>query len=268
MPLELEGRMAVAFGGSSGLGVELCKHLLRHGVSKLAILDLHAPPPATFDAQFEERVIWFECDFFDVNQIPALIEREVVPQLGRIDIFVNSVEDFSDLDPARSYAINLTSVMSSCATAMDLMSREAGGNGGVIVNVASIAGLDPTPALSIYASVMSAVVTFTHDMGRFVGAGESGVKFMTICAGVTETTQLARVLAGDHALFPWMHGADLEGLLRIYPPQSPSVVGQCLIDALLAGQNGAVWTSMFGINNRIEFPEYLAVNLPEPDPDR
>lgn len=48
---------------------------------------------------------------------------------------------------------------------MDLMSKEKGGKGGFVVNISSIAGLEPMPFGVTYSATKFGVVGFTRSMG-------------------------------------------------------------------------------------------------------
>lgn len=50
-------------------------------------------------------------------------------------------------------------------TAVDLMSREKGGNGGTIVNVSSVCGLDSIFAQPIYNATKHGIIGFTRSLG-------------------------------------------------------------------------------------------------------
>lgn len=48
---------------------------------------------------------------------------------------------------------------------MDLMSRDKDGKGGVIVNISSIAGLEPMPFWVTYSATKFGIVGFTRSLG-------------------------------------------------------------------------------------------------------
>src|SRR5581483_4409859 len=72
--------------------------------------------------------------------------------------------DVTDVD--FQLAINLRSVFLGCKHAIPAL-REAGG--GVIVNVASIAGKRPRPGLTMYNATKGAVITLTRGLAAEVG---------------------------------------------------------------------------------------------------
>lgn len=44
------------------------------------------------------------------------------------------------------------------------MSKANGGSGGIIVNIASVAGLEPIPGMPIYSATKHGVIGFTRSM--------------------------------------------------------------------------------------------------------
>lgn len=68
---------------------------------------------------------------------------------GSLKIYVNCVQ----------FGLINTSLV-----AMDAMSKAKGGKGGVIVNIASIAGFTVTPGIPVYNATKHGVVAFTRSM--------------------------------------------------------------------------------------------------------
>lgn len=64
-----------------------------------------------------------------------------------------------------SYSIAKLGVIYCTQTAVNLMSREKGGNGGIIVNVSSVCGLDSVFAQPIYNATKHGIVGFTRSLG-------------------------------------------------------------------------------------------------------
>lgn len=248
----LKNKRAVVFGGSGGIGTQLCEHLMDNGVSKLAVLDLNL---CEINRRPNVQLVWKQCNITDRNQMERVLRQEVLPEFGHIDIFVNSAGILYEDNPNRTMSINLVGVISSSHLAMQLMARELGGGGGIIVNIASISGLEPTPYMSVYTASKFGVVGFTRSMANDVIYNRTGIKFITICPGATDTPLLSSYFAAEHMTFPWMRDAILEVREEQQrQAQSPTVVGECLVKALADGDNGAVWISANGENYKLRMP--------------
>lgn len=55
-------------------------------------------------------------------------------------------------------------VINSTLTALEYMDKAKGGKGGLIVNISSVAGLQPTAIMAIYSAAKTGVTTFTRAM--------------------------------------------------------------------------------------------------------
>lgn len=70
------------------------------------------------------------------------------------------------------------------------MSVEKGGRGGMIVNVASLIGLEPFYRCPVYSASKSGVIGFTRALADKELAPNFGIKFVIICPGVTLTDMI------------------------------------------------------------------------------
>lgn len=78
------------------------------------------------------------------------------------------------------------------------MGKNNGGKGGVVVNVASILGLQELAGCPIYVGTKHFVVGLTRSFGTPFYYSRTGIKFFTICPGVTDTPLISE--AGKWAL--------------------------------------------------------------------
>lgn len=78
------------------------------------------------------------------------------------------------------------------------MGKNNGGKGGVIVNIASILGLQELPGCPIYVGTKHFVVGFNRSFGSSFHYSRTGIKFLTMCPGVTDTPLISE--AGSWSL--------------------------------------------------------------------
>uniref|UniRef100_A0A8D8P9J0 Alcohol dehydrogenase 2 n=3 Tax=Culex pipiens TaxID=7175 RepID=A0A8D8P9J0_CULPI len=144
---------------------------------------------------------------------------------------------------------------------MDLMSRDKDGKGGVIVNISSIAGLEPMPFWVTYSAAKFGIVGFTRSLGQEMIYNKTGVKLMTICPGATETA-IYNTAGTSILTFPWMfsygdqlcetfktqnYAENIEilyGFLclkHIHGRSRPEAVGKAVAKIITDGDNGSVW---------------------------
>jgi NAD(P)-dependent dehydrogenase (short-subunit alcohol dehydrogenase family) len=142
-------------------------------------------------------------DVADLDAVEALARR-TVDELGRVDILVNNAgaakgEDRKpviDLDPRlwrTVIDVNLTGAF--------LMSKVfgrlivAGGRGGSIVNISSIAGKALAPSTAAYAASKAGLQALTACMAGEVGS--AGVRVNAICPGIIDTSRMDDLGRGD-----------------------------------------------------------------------
>lgn len=75
-----------------------------------------------------------------------------------------------------------------------------GGNEGVIVNISSIAGLDPYLTLPVYTGTKFAVQSLSRAFGHKYHYERTKVKVITLCPGMTETSLISEL--SDKSLGP------------------------------------------------------------------
>lgn len=171
--VSLAGRSAVVTGAAQGLGKGIARRLAEAGANVL-ITDLNAELAsalaAELDGRSSGRVLAISMDVSDTAAVAAAA-RTAESEFGGIDIWVNNagvfpsiaVTDMSDGDWEKVFAVNARGVFLGSREAA--RSMKAKGNGGVIVNVASLAGLNGiSPGLAAYVASKHAVVGLTKQM--------------------------------------------------------------------------------------------------------
>src|SRR5664280_2437354 len=142
------------------------------------------------------------CHVGDAGQRRALIDG-VVEELGRIDILVNNaatnpyfghILDTPDSMLAKTVEVNLAGFFHLCQLAGRAM-REQGG--GVIINTASVNGVDPAPLQGIYSVTKAAIISMTRAFAKECAA--FGIRVNAVLPGITDT-KFASALTRDEAM--------------------------------------------------------------------
>lgn len=167
----LAGRCAVVTGGAKGIGARTAARLAEAGAD-VVIGDLDVDVAASTAAEIADRTgrraLAVHMDVADTATIVSAAETAVT-RLGGIDIWVNNAGIFPTTGPAidasdafldRMLDVN---VRGSFAGAREAARRM---EGGVIVNVASIAGLSATAGISAYTISKHAVIGMTKVLSR------------------------------------------------------------------------------------------------------
>ncbi|MBU4483345.1 MAG: glucose 1-dehydrogenase [Actinobacteria bacterium] len=123
--------------------------------------------------------------------------KEVTKRFGRIDILVNNAGIYYQGDvietPEEEWdkviAVNLKGVYFCSHYVIPVMLR---GNGGVVINVASEAGLVGIAGQVAYNASKAGVISLTKSMA--VDFGRQGVRVNAVCPGTTETPLVKNAL--------------------------------------------------------------------------
>lgn len=184
------GKQALVTGGASGIGRALVEALLAAGASVLAT-DRDEAGLATLTPH--ANLTTATLDVSDANRW-----REVVAGLPRsVDVLVNCAgmglagfaEDVRPEDWDRCLAVNLWGVIYGVqAVYPSMLARKAG----VIINIASGAGVLPRPGMVPYATAKAAVVQLTRSLAP--EAALSGVRIAAACPGYILTPMLSRTV--------------------------------------------------------------------------
>ncbi|XP_058459169.1 alcohol dehydrogenase-like [Malaya genurostris] len=246
--MSLSNKSAVITGGANGIGFATAEELLKAGVSKILILDLGISLDTAQQTQLKScnpnaTILYSECDVSNKAQLEKVLCQDAVQWLGSIDILVNSAGVF-DRDPARCIGINLIGLIDCTTIMFDLMAKNKSGNGGVVINIASVAGLEPSQVCAVYGASKFGVIGFTRCLGQSEQLWkDAGVKVAAVCPGATRTNMI-KLATKDAAAVK---------LMETMTVQEPSVVGKCVIKAILEGDPGSVWVASENKISQIHF---------------
>ena len=171
--ISLAGRTAVVTGAAQGLGKGIARRLAEAGASVLIgdrNFALATQAAAEMSDRYGVRVVATNLDVTDAASVAAAA-RICETELGPIDIWVNNAGIFPSIPIAEMGEDVWDNVQSVNARGTFLGAREAArammarANGGVIVNVASLAGVRGiAPGLSAYVASKHAVVGLTKQL--------------------------------------------------------------------------------------------------------
>jgi NAD(P)-dependent dehydrogenase (short-subunit alcohol dehydrogenase family)/pimeloyl-ACP methyl ester carboxylesterase len=216
------GRLVVVAGAGSGIGQATARAFAAHGAEVVcADIDAEAAQRAVDGIAKELRgTAWaVPVDVGNIDQMEDF-SRKIISQYGVPDIVVNNagivvagpILDHTVDDWRRTIDVNLWGVIHGCRLFGAAMVER--GQGGHIVNVASLAAFAPTRMLPAY-SVSKAAVKSLSDCLRAELAGH-GIGVSAICPGFVSTP------LAHHATYVGRIGREeaVRGLARRgYPPE-------------------------------------------------
>jgi NAD(P)-dependent dehydrogenase (short-subunit alcohol dehydrogenase family) len=194
---QFAGAVVLITGAGRGLGRAGAERFAAEG-ARLVLGDIAADELTTTADTLRARGAEVETVLGDVahpSTADALVER-ALNTFERLDVAINNAgiaHGFSklrDLDPATMelmLAVNVMGVFHGMRRQIAAMERQFddSGRGGVILNVASVAGVTGAPLLSAYAAAKHAVVGLTRSAAA--ETARRGVRINALCPAFADT---------------------------------------------------------------------------------
>jgi NAD(P)-dependent dehydrogenase (short-subunit alcohol dehydrogenase family) len=184
---ELDGKVAVVTGGANGIGRAIAELFVQEG-ARVVVADVDDDGGAAVVGELGEATAFVHTDVSDADSVQAAIDL-AQERFGALHVMVNNAgisgssrrlmqDDLRDFE--RVMAVDLFGVMVGTQRAARGMSP-----GGSIINVTSIAGINPGPGFSSYRAAKAAVIHFSRSAA--IELGELGIRVNVIAPGNIST---------------------------------------------------------------------------------
>jgi NAD(P)-dependent dehydrogenase (short-subunit alcohol dehydrogenase family) len=199
MTAELEGKVGLVTGGTSGIGRETAVLFAKAG-AKVVVAGRR-------EVEGEETIqliraaggdgLFVKTDVAKAAQVETVIQK-VVERFGSLDIAFNSagiegvwapIVRQSEEDWDRTIEINLKGVWLCLKYELRQMLKQGGG--GAIVNMASTLGLIGSAGVAAYSASKHGVIGLTKTAA--LENAKSGIRINAVCPGFTETPMTDRI---------------------------------------------------------------------------
>jgi len=185
-------KVVLVTGASSGIGLAVAKGAAERGAFVALVARRAAALEAVAESLGAERAACFPLDVTDRFAIAQLPGR-VVERFGRLDVVVNNAGVNHRGAVAERSADELASILETNLVAPVLLSRAAIDHlapGGVIVNVASLAGKVPVPHEATYSATKAGLRAFARALAAELSAELSAraLHVGTVCPGPVDTS--------------------------------------------------------------------------------
>ncbi|WP_293576072.1 SDR family oxidoreductase [Phaeobacter sp.] len=202
--MRLEGKRAIVTGGASGFGAGIVDKFLQEG-AQVMIADINQDgaqsAAATACASYgADRALAQTVDVSNRRSVSTMADA-AMDHFGQVDILVNNagvthsptpLEQVSEDDFDRVFAVNMKSVY---LTAQALVPAMKSRKSGVILNVASTAGVSPRPNLNWYNASKGWMITATRTMA--VELAPCGIRVNALNPVAGETPLLKSFMGED-----------------------------------------------------------------------
>jgi 3-oxoacyl-[acyl-carrier protein] reductase len=200
----LAGKVAVVTGGGSGFGEGIAAKFVAEG-AKVLIADRDAAGGARVAQALGANARSLCVDVAQAAGVSAMLDA-ARDHFGGLDILVNNagvshrpqaLEDVGEDDFDRIVAVNMKAVyLAARAVVPRFKARGNGaGQGGVILNIASTAGVSPRPRLAWYNASKGWLITATRAMA--VELAPFGIRVVALNPVAGETPLLATFMGED-----------------------------------------------------------------------
>lgn len=195
--MRLEGKTAIITGGGSGFGAGIARRFTAEG-ARVMIADINMD-----SARKVANEVGGIPQFTDVAFTGSVkdMAEAAMKAFGRIDILINNagithlpqpMEEVKEHEFDRVFAVNAKSVYHTAVHVVPLM-KEAGR--GAILNVASTAGISPSPLLAWFNASKGWMITATKTMA--IELAPTGVRVNAICPVAGDTPLLKSFMGED-----------------------------------------------------------------------
>ena len=200
--LKLKDKVAIVTGGACGIGRAICEGFAEVG-ARVVVADVNGKGAKQTVGQLKDKFggehISTNTDVTDKASVDAMVQA-ILDDFGCIDILVNNAginiprllvdpsgkEELTEDIWDKVVSINQKGVfLCSQAVARVMISS---GKGGVIVNIASEAGMEGSMGQSVYSGTKAAIYTLTRAWAKELG--KYNIRVVGVAPGIVEPTDL------------------------------------------------------------------------------
>ena len=187
--MRLKDKTAIVTGAGSGFGKGIAMRFAKEG-ARVGVVDINAETAREVASQIGNSAFAMEADVSIDGDVSRMVQ-EALDRWGQLDILVNNagtthrnqpMTEVTEEEYERIFAVNVKSVYLSARHVVPVMKKQGFG---VILNVASTAGVRPRPGLVWYNTSKGAMMTATKAMAIELAGEKIRVNAINPVAGET-----------------------------------------------------------------------------------
>ncbi|MBI5717996.1 MAG: glucose 1-dehydrogenase [Burkholderiales bacterium] len=203
--MRLKGKVAIVTGGGSGFGAGIVRKFVAEG-AQVVVADLNLEAAQAVASAAGAAAHALRVDVASAADARLMVQT-AEQQFGRLDIVVNNagvthlpgpLEAVSEADFDRIFAVNMKAIYYAMREAVPRLKGNAPGAGGirgVVLNMASTAGVSPRPRLGWYNASKGWVITATR--ANAVELAPFGIRVVALNPVAGETPLLKSFMGED-----------------------------------------------------------------------
>ncbi|MEU1477731.1 SDR family oxidoreductase [Streptomyces sp. NPDC001668] len=198
---ELSGKVALITGASRGIGYGVAEALVARGDRVVITGRTEDALKEAVEQLGSERAVYVAGKAHDEEHQRVAVER-AMDAFGRVDYLINNAGTnpvfgpIADLDLNVARKVFETNVISALGFAQRTWHAWQKDNGGAIVNIASVAGIAPSPFIAAYGVSKAALINLTQQLAHEFAPG---VRVNAIAPAVVKTKFASALYEGREA---------------------------------------------------------------------
>jgi len=202
MKMRLKDKVALVTGAGSGMGQAIAVLFAKEG-AKVSVVDMDTARGKKTVGLIEQNKgqgQFISADVAKTSDVEGMI-KTTIAAYGRLDILVNNagvpmgptpIDEVAEDLYERIMAVNLKSIYLAAKYVVPIMKQQ---NGGVIINITSVAGVRPRPGQNVYNASKGGAIVLTKALAIELAA--DNIRVNSISPVSTDTPMLTKFIGED-----------------------------------------------------------------------